>query len=94
MQVKKSACFQLAKKKIFFVQRKVGINVAFSWQELVYQLLEQNIIARIFKNTKSFVHRKAAQRDFGEWDIRQLYPSTLVQYLSYHPRPRLRLGLG
>ena len=48
MQVKKSVHFQLAKKKIIFVQRKVGISVAFSWQELVYQLLEQNIITRIF----------------------------------------------
>ena len=59
---------------------------------MVYQLLEQNIIARIFKNTRSFVHRKTAQWDFGEWDIKYLYPSTLVQYLSYHPRPWLRLG--
>ena len=41
-----------------------------NWQELVYQLLEQIIIARIFKNTRSFVHQKAAQRDFGEWNIR------------------------
>ena len=65
MQVKKSACFQLSKKKIFFVQRKVGINAAFSWQEPVYPLLEWNIIARIFKNTRLFVHQKAAQRDFG-----------------------------
>jgi len=30
MQVKKSACFQLAKKKIFFYIKKVGINNAFS----------------------------------------------------------------
>ena len=65
MQVKKSVCFQLAKKSSF-VQRKVGISVAFSWKELVYQLVEQNIIARIFKNTRSFVHQKEAQRDFGE----------------------------
>ena len=70
MQVKKSACFSLQRRKSSFVQRKVGINVAFSWQELVYQLLEQNIIAQIFKNTRLFVHQKAAQRDFGEWDIR------------------------
>ena len=41
-----------------------------AWQELVYELLEQNMIARIFKNTRSFVHGKTAQRDFGEWDIR------------------------
>ena len=33
-------------------------------------MLEQNIIARIFKNTRSFVHQKAAQWDFGECDIR------------------------
>ena len=61
MQVKKSVHFQ--------VQRKVGISVAFSWQERVYQQLEQNIIAQIFKNTRSFVHRKAAQQNIGEWDI-------------------------
>ena len=72
MQVKKLKHFQLAKKKIFFVQRKVGISVAFSWQELVYQLLEQNIITRIFKNTRLFVHWKAAQRDIGEWDMYKL----------------------
>ena len=70
MQVKKSACFQLTKKKTSFVQRKVDISAAFSWQELVYQRLEQNIFARIFKNTRSFVRWKAAQQDFGEWDIR------------------------
>ena len=70
MQVKKSVCFSLQRRKSSFVQRKVGISVAFSQQELVYQLLEQNIIARIFKNTRSFVHRKAAPRDFGEWDVR------------------------
>ena len=62
--------FGLQRRKFSFVQRKVGINVAFSWQELVYQLFEQNIIKRIFKNTRSFVHQKAAQQDFGEWDIR------------------------
>ena len=66
MQVKKSVHFQRAKKKIFFC---IGIGVAFSRQELVYQLLEQNIITRIFKNIRSFVHQKAAQRDVGEWDI-------------------------
>ena len=70
MQVKKSVHFQLAKRKIFFCTRKSSISVAFGWQELVYQLLEQNIIARIFKNTRSFVHQKAAQQDFGECDIR------------------------
>ena len=69
MQIKKSVRFQVAMKKSTFVQRKVGITVAFSWQELVYQQLEQNIIAQIFKNTRSFVHRKAAQWDVGEWDI-------------------------
>ena len=70
MQVKKSVRFSLQRRKSFFVQRKVGISVTFSWQEVVYQLLEQNIIARILKNPRLFVHRKAAQRDFGEWDIR------------------------
>ena len=70
MQVKKSLFFQLAKKKFSFVQTKVGIIVTFSWQEMVYQLLAQNSITQIFKNTKSFVHWKAAQQDFGEWDIR------------------------
>ena len=54
---------------LLYKLRKVGISVAFSWQEQVYQLLEQNIITQIFKNKRSFVHRKAAQRDFGEWDI-------------------------
>ena len=53
-----SAC-----KEENLAQRKVGISVAFSWQELVYQLLEQ-IITQIFKNTRSFVHWKAAQWDF------------------------------
>ena len=33
MQVRKSVRFHLAKKK-FFVQRKIGISDAFSWQEL------------------------------------------------------------
>ena len=28
------------------------------------------IITRIFKNTRLFVHRKTAQWDFGEWDIK------------------------
>ena len=28
-----------------------------------------NIIAQNFKNTRSFVHQNAAQRDFGEWDL-------------------------
>ena len=70
MQIKKSVFSACKKRKSSFVQRKVGISIAFSWQELVYQLVEQNIIARIFKNTRLFVHQKAAQRDFGEWDIR------------------------
>jgi len=30
---------------------------------------KQIIIARAFKNTRLFVHRKSAQQDFGEWDI-------------------------
>ena len=46
------------------------MSVAFSWQELVYDLLQQNIIAQIFKNKRSFVHWKAAQQDFGECNIR------------------------
>ena len=88
MQVDKSVRFQLAKRKSSLVQRKVGTSVAFSWQELVYELVEQNIIERIFKNTKSFVHREAAQRDFREWDIRWLYPSTLELSPASSASPR------
>ena len=62
-----SAC---KKENLLYKEKYVGISVAFSWQEFVYQSVEQNIIARIFKNTQSFVHQKAAQQDFGEWDIR------------------------
>ena len=76
MQVKKSVHFQLAMKKMFFVQRKVGISIAFSWQELVYSLFEQNIIAQIFKNTRSFVHWKAAQQDFGDWNMIVIFQYT------------------
>ena len=62
--------FSACKEENLLLYKEVGIKVAFSWQELVYQLLEQNVIVSIFKNTRSFVDRKADQRDFGEWDIR------------------------
>ena len=61
--------FLACKEENLFCTKKIDISVTFSWQELVYQQLEQNIIARIFKNTRSFVRRKATQRDVGEWDI-------------------------
>ena len=45
-------------------------------------------------NTMTSFDQQSPERKISQWDISKLYPSTLVQYLSYHLHPRLRLGLG
>ena len=45
-------------------------------------------------NTRASIDQQSPKQKVVQWDISQLHPSTLVQYLSYHLCPWLRLGLG
>ena len=44
-------------------------------------------------NTMVSFEQQPSKRKISQWDISKLYPSTLLQYLSYHTRSQLRLGL-
>ena len=95
MQIRFLHVFSLQRSRILFGMQKISASIVYMYKGLVYWPFCDFIFGELFRiQVCLLINNHPNRRLISGTYVSQLYHSTLVQYLSYHPDPWLCLRLG